>query len=454
MRICVLFVLFGLMQSRTAGSAVSVTSLGAQSNGTNPGATTAAFKTAFARFPKGYITVPKGTYLIDNSAGPLTISNFSGKLEFDRAAQLVFTTNTNGGLLFVGGSGAIITGLQATYATPPKVRNSPNEEIKFSGTANTVLMAAVSQNSPAAGILFYGSTNPTVTNATVINSLADGLSFSNCQNARVTNLVTLNTGDDGLSFLNFERYPNLTGGLAENIIITNSRTRGIAVVGQSNITVNGFQIRNTSSSGVLVDQDTYNNTRIPANVVIANGTIYNAGTLAPLVGNHYGVEYNSQQSVTFMNIAVIGSGNSGLSGIAPQGKVTVKNVTVDSPRSGNGFLFYQTQDVQVTGSVANNTPSYGFIFSRSARIVATDLMATNTSKTDPLKRAVWFEDAEMISASSINILSDAGMANVVGCHTNAGYSAASGSVKTINFKVNGPDPTRIDNSCQNVSFTP
>jgi polygalacturonase len=454
MRLFVVFLLVAVVQVSSAQSAVSVTSLGAHSDGTDSVATTIAFQRAFASEPKGEITVPPGTYLIDNSTGPLTIHNFSGKLIFQGAAQLVFANNTNGGLLFVGGAGAIITGLQATYATPPTVRNSPNEEIKFSGTTNTVLTGTVVQNSPAAGILFYDSVNPNVTNATVINSLADGLNFSNCQNAQVTDLRTQNTGDDGLAFVSYTRYPNLIGGLAQNIVITNSRARGIAVAGQSNVTVNEFQIHNTSSSGVLVAQDTFNGTRIPANVLIENGTIYNAGTLAPLVGNQYGIEFNAQASATFTNIAVFGSGSNGLSGTSPNGSVTVNNVTVNSPLSGLGFLFYQTQKVQVTRSSANNTRSYGFLSLQSDQVIVKGLTVTNAGLTDSLKRAVWFEDAQSILASSINIVSDAGMASVIGCYTGPGYPATSGSVEAVISSNGGARTTSIRNSCPNVTFSP
>ena len=449
-----LALLMALAQESRAPSVLSVTSLGASSDGTRSAATTDAFQRAFASNSKGGIIVPPGTYLIDNSAGPLTINNFGGQLTFQGAAQLVFTNNTKGGLEFVGGSGAIITGLRATYASPPTVRKSPNEEIKFSGTTNTVLTDTVVQDSPAAGILFYDSTNPSVTNATVLNTLADGLNFSNCQNARVTNLLTDNTGDDGLAFVNYASYPNRTGGLAQNIVITNSKARGIAVAGQSDVIVNGFRIQNTSSSGVLVAQDTASNTRIPAAVFIENGIISNAGTLAPLVGNQYGIEFNSQSSATFTNIAVFGSGNNGLSGTAPAGSVTVNNVTIDSPLQGLGFLFYQTQRVQVTGSTAHNTPSYGFLSLQSSQVLVAALTITNAGVTDPLKRAVWFEDAKVIQVSSMNVLSGAGMANVIGCYTGAGYSAASGSVKTINFHMDGGKGLSIESTYPSVTFTP
>jgi len=452
MTVFLLWLLLALHQACNTPSVVNVTSLGAHPDGTDAPGTTMAFHNAFASEPTGEIVIPPGHYLIDNSSGPLIISNFSGLLEFQGAAQLVFTNNANGGLLFVGGVGARIYGLRATYATPPTVRKSPNEEVKFSGTRNTFLTDTIVENSPAAGILFFDSVNPSVTNATVLNSLADGLNFSNCQNARVTNLITENTGDDGLAFVNYAQHPNLTGGLAQGIVITNSKARGIAVAGQSDVIVNGFEIHSTSSSGVLVAFDPANVTRVPANVFIENGAIYNAGTLPPLVGNQYGVEFNSQESATFSNIEVIASGDNGLSGTSPKGSVAVNNVTVDSPRKGLGFLFYRTQTVRMSSSAANATPSYGFLSLQSDRVVVVDLTVTNASTIDPLKRALWFEDTHAILASSISIVSDGTTANVIGCRVNRGHAASSGSVKTINFSSDSDRLLSIDNGCQNVVF--
>jgi Right handed beta helix region len=452
---CLLWFLLTATSGCWSQTVVRVTDLGARPDGSNAAATTAAFQQAFTNNPKGQIQVPPGSYLLDNSKGPLVVNNFSGELQFEGAAQLVFTTNTNGGMLFEGGTGAIITGLHATYASPPTTRASPNEEIKFSGTTGTILTNVTVENSPAAGILFYDSVNPSVTNATVLNSLADGLNFSNCQNARVVNLLTQNTGDDGLSFINYAQYPDLIGGLAQNVTVINSRARGIAVAGQSNITVSGFQIQNTSSSGVLVAQDAAHDTRIPANVLVANGAIYGAGTLAPVVGNQYGIEFNSQKNVTFENIRVVGSGNTGLSGTAPNGRVSVSNISVDSPRSGNGFLFYRTQNVQIANSSANNTSSYGFAFFQSKQVIANGLIAIHASVADPLRRAVWFEDVERVLASVINVVSDPREANSIGCHTDSGYQPTSGVVKLINSEISGvPAVLSIQNTCPSVNFIP
>jgi hypothetical protein len=269
-----------------------------------------------------------------------------------------------------------------------------------------------------------------------MDSLADGLHFANCQDPQVTNLTTLNTGDDGLAFVNYAIYPNNSGGLAQNIKVQNSKARGITVMGQSNVMVSEFQIQTTSGSGVLVAQDLAFNTRIPAGVRIQNGTIQGAGTLGPLGGNQFGIEFNSQVDVTFSNITVLDSASTGLSGTAPKGSVTVNNVKVQSPRNGGGFLFYQTSSVQISDSIAQNTPSYGFLFLQSPQVVAQGLTAINTALSDTLRRAIWFENGRSILATDLKIVSATGAANVVGAYQGSGYTQ-SGAIKGITAAITG-----------------
>jgi hypothetical protein len=431
---------------------VSVVALGAHSDGTNAAATTAAFRSAFATYSSSEIIVPPGTYLIDNSSGALLINNFSGQLEFEGSAQLVFTTNSMGGLFFESGTGARIDGLHATYSVAPTVRASPNEQIKFSDTTDTTLTNTIVQNSPAAGVLFYNSIRPKVVNLTVLNSLADGLHFANCQDPQVTNLTTVNTGDDALAFLNYAIYPNNSGGFAENIKITNSHSRGISILGQSNVTISNFQIQATSSSGVLVAQDTAYNTRVPAGVKVQNGSVTSAGTLAPLAGNQYGVEYNSQSDATFSNITITDSGSNGLSGVALAGSVIANGVKVVAPRSGVGFLFYQTASAQVQNSTSQNTPSDGFLFLQSPQVIAQGLTAINAAQTDTLRRAIWFEDGQSILATDLKIVSAAGGAYIVGAYQASGY-ANTGSIKGITASITGAT-LAIQNNSSKLTITP
>ncbi|MGA8595672.1 MAG: right-handed parallel beta-helix repeat-containing protein [Bryobacteraceae bacterium] len=380
---------------------VRVTALGALSDGTNAAATTAAFRSAFVAGSSSQIVVPPGTYLINNSTGPLIAADFNGELRFESGAKLAFTSSEKSGLLFLRGTGARIEGLRADYVREPSFRHSPQEQLKFSDTTDTLLTDTVVKHSPAAGILFFNCMRPKVINAQVIGSLADGLHFANCQDADVDRLTTENTGDDGLAFLNYAAYPNKTGGRARNILIRNSMARGIAVVGQSRVVISGFTIENTASSGILCDQDKTFRTRIPADVRFENGRILGAGTLARSPGSLYGIEFNSQANCDFLNITVVGSQGAGVSGTAPAGSATLRNIRVEQPHSGGGFNFYRTALVDISSSTASDIPSYGFVFNRCARVIAHDLFAISTSMRDPLRRAIWFENGQFLKATHL-----------------------------------------------------
>ena len=380
-----------------------VTELGAKPDGTDVTQTTAAFLSAFSRSPSGRIRVPAGRYLIDNSKGPLTVVDFGGELRFEKGAQVVFTDNSLSGFLFVGGSGARISGFRADYLSPPRRRNSPQEQLKFSDTIDTVLSDTVVEHSPAAGILFYNCVRPRVFHATVLHSLADGLHFANCQDAEVADLTTSDTGDDGLAFLNYARYPDKQGGRASNIHVLNSHTRGITVVGQSHVTISDFTINNTCVSGILCARDRSFDTRIPRNVRFTDGRISNAGVLGPAAGNKYGIEFNEQLDCEFSRITVIRPAFNGLSGTAPNGRVAISDVRVQDVRSGSGFHFYRTEEVDIVNSASVRTPSYGFMFNHCARVHVSRLFALDSSETDPLRRAVWFENGGIITASQLTI---------------------------------------------------
>ncbi len=388
------------------GQTINVLDLGARSDGQNTGSTTSAFRTAFQRATQGQIRVPSGRYAIDNSAGPFIVHGFSGELLFEGGATLVFTDPQNGGIWFEGGTGARIRCLHVTYAIAPTIRNSPQEAVKFSGTVDTLLTDPWIDRSPAAGILFYDSIRPRVVNATVQNTMADGLHFANSQDARVTGLTAINTGDDGLAFVNYSQYTDRNGSAAANIIVRQSHARGITVVGTSDVLITNFLIDGTSSSGILCGQDQSYNTRASDRVQFSNGIVRNAGTVLPLAGNGYGIEFNRQKSCSFSNIEIVDAAGRGVGGFAPDGTVRVDNVTVKGNLRDEGFSFARTGVVEVSNSVVENSPSYGFFFGQNARVLVKGISAINSSTANALGRAIWFENNERVFANDMTVIDD------------------------------------------------
>lgn len=380
---------------------VDVTQLGAKADGTNATVTTAAFRQAFQLAASGTMLVPAGTYLLDNSDGPVIVKDFSGDLRFSTMATLQFTANTHGGLWFLGGNKARIYGLRAGYLSPPLVRVSSEEAIKFDGTTDTLVTDVNIENSPAAGVLFFNSIRPRVVNALIQHTRADGLHFANCQDAEVFNLSTAGTGDDGLAFVNYLSSPDRTGGLAKNITVRNSAARGISVVGQSLVRISGFLIENTSSSGVLCGEDSFWKTRIPTGVRFSYGQIRAAGRLKPTIGNTFGIEVHNG-TCAFSEIEVTGSADRGVSALGLAHTLAMTNVRVKANLVGDAFNI-QVNRADISNARAEHSPGYGFFFGDCSSVFASRLTTLNVSANNPLHRAIWFENVREIRATDMTI---------------------------------------------------
>ncbi len=385
-------------------TSVTVTSYGAFPDGTHPAQTTAAFKNAFSENPSAQIIVPPGVYAIDNSSGALMVTNFTGELRFQGQAQMVFNTPGRGGLWFSGGAGAHIYRLRMTYSQPPSVRVNNEEALKFLNTTDTLLSDVSITYSPASAVLFFQCVRPKVMNAVVRQPLADGTQFANSQDPQIVNFSADHPGDDGLSFVNYANFSDSSGGTAENITVTGSAAHGISVLGQSNVVVSGFVINGTSASGLLCGADPAYNTRASAGVRLAHGIIQNAGTVAPVGTNRYGIEFSLQSSCTFSDIEVQGSAGRGVGGMAPSGRVRLSGIRVSGNLSGEAFNFYQTQLVEVSDSTADTSPDVGFYFNQCNTVVANNLTTINVSRTNPLARAIWFDSDHLISGSNFSIV--------------------------------------------------
>src|SRR5579883_1608147 len=264
---------------------------------------------------------PTGDYRIDNSAGPLVIANFSGKLQFNPGARLVCTNANNMCVQFTFGSPKI-DGINIAYTSPATYRTDNAVGLFFYQGSDQQLTHATVTGSGGPAIQFQESVRPSASNITISNGMADGLDFFNCQNAVVTNLQTETTGDDGLAFVNYSRYQDYNGGTANNIRVNNSNARGITINGASNVTVSGFSISNTTNAGVMCNTDTYYATRTGNNNLFTSGIVVSPGTYRPswssrpngINGLPFGIEWSmpaNQGSCTFQNIVVSGvTGNS------------------------------------------------------------------------------------------------------------------------------------------------
>jgi hypothetical protein len=200
------------------------------------------------------VMLPPGTYYLDNAVSKpfIEVRGYCGTFTMQEGAQIRFVDPEGGGVKFSGGTGAEFYNWTSYH--PATVRDPLDDAIGFFGTTNTLINGAEIDGAGAAGILLWETTRSTVQNTYVHHTMADGIHCANAQDCNVINTETYWTGDDGIAWV---RYAGLagngkTGGYANFVTSTESAARGISVVGQSNVRVDNFTIRNSWSGGVHV----------------------------------------------------------------------------------------------------------------------------------------------------------------------------------------------------------
>lgn len=376
------------------------------------------------------VKFPAGDYLIDNSGSYIVIMNFSGILTMESGARFVFTDNTTRGLMFGGGTGARFYGLRTTFKVAPAERIIPQDVILFDRSVETTVRDARIDGSASCGLLFWQCVRPSIYGAEINNTMADGVHFANCQDARADNVRTENTGDDGLAFVSYGGGPDNTGGLATNITVMNSGTRGITVLGQRDVTIDGFKVDTTYSSGVLVAEDPAYNTRVPSGVQYINGVIANAGKGSrgngTGSGNKFGVEYWNAESATFRDIKVISPATRGVSGSASNGKIRLIGVQAHDAME-QGFSL-SADDLYMEGLLAKGARGVGIGIVSSRRVTYRTLRSVSTSRSNDTYRAFNIENNGYVDGDQLEVVDK--QAKPTG-YTVSTYGRQEGSLGTI-----------------------
>lgn len=359
-----------------------------------------------------------GQYRLDNGPGALNIPGFSGELRMNFGSGFVFTDNTKAGLYFFGGSGAIFRRLNTSFAVLPPRRVIPQECVKFEDSVFPRLYDTVIVGSASVGLIFYFCDRPGVYGATIRDTRADGLHFANCQDAYADNVRTENTGDDGVAFLNYGDSVDYYGGQATNLTVINSGTRGITVVGQRDVVIDGFEVDGSFAAGILVGYEEPYTTRVPRNVLFKNGTIRRAGKAPEGNGGGQPIPagilcYIVGSSIRFINVSSEDGADDGVYVEArsfqrknPDGSYTPQppgSVYFDGVSLRNtpelGFHCFGGYITMVGGCAARETGKTGMWFEDCEEVRYGQLTAENTSKNSSLSRAFNFEENKLVGTA-------------------------------------------------------
>jgi hypothetical protein len=403
-RTFLLAVLPGLVATVTRPAAASVEPLGSSGGyvpapelgiaPANSGATNRANLVAALSNSAVSVLFPPGDYRIDNGGTDVVVADYAGELAMQSGARLLFTDNTRRGLVFRGGTGARLYGLATAFASPPASRQTAQECVTFDTSSDPYLENVRIDGSAAAGLLFWRCVRPTVSGATIANTMADGLHFANCRDGRADHITTVDTGDDGVAFVNYASGPANTGGLATDISVTRSKSRGVAVVGQSGVTVRDVTVDTTVGHGLYCAFEAAWNTRVPTDVRFERARVYRGGqwTAAAGGGSNSGLRVSDAGTVTLDAITVEEPGAHGA--FVSRSTATLRDVNVRSaPASGCNL---QGGTYVVERLVAEQTNGIGFTASNSDRVEYGTITLRNTARTHATHRAVNVENVAYV----------------------------------------------------------
>lgn len=376
-------------------ASVRVTDYGAFPDGSDPAATTAAFAQAFAAATNGKVIVPPGDYAIDNAKCALAVNNFTGELKFEGRARLVFQTPGQPGIAFNGGDGARIIGLHALYSVSTGSYTG-SSAIAFNNTSNTVVEQLDIDNSPGPGIYFNNAVDPKIMNATISGTAGEGVRCDNCRTPEFANISVTGSGNDGVLIWGGQGVNDRDGGHLSHIVVKSPTRKGISIVGQNHVTVAGFFVSNTGSSGLYCASESGTGT--------GDQILFQGGFVVSPVG--FGIEFKNMASCSVTNVEVNAAANHGVYASAPSGIINVQNVRVRGAQAGNGFQFCNVAQVRISESTAENTGAYGFFFDSVASVLATGLKTYNVSLTNSLHRAIWFQNSASVLAFNLTVMDD------------------------------------------------
>jgi hypothetical protein len=288
------------------------------------------------------VYIPSGTYMINNSVGPLVINNFSATLQLSSAAEIVCNTSDRPCMIFEGGKSPTFLGLHVSYTTLPiddcrSGNVAPCVTLLFDRQIGPVIQDTMVENAWAIGMSVNNTNNAVVTNTVIRNTTRDGLFLQDNQNITVRELTVSNSGDDCLGFHTTPVGDGRDGGSASRINCTAVRGGGIAFAGGTNLNVSEFVINGTSAQGIYLMSDASQGYLRPGNIMLSHGVIRNVGTVSdtiPRTGTQNGIQWwiNGGQNIgplQFSDIIIDSTNGYGVTGLNAQ-SATFTNVQVSN----------------------------------------------------------------------------------------------------------------------------
>jgi hypothetical protein len=403
-------------ESATGQGTVSVTSSPYNGKGDGVNNDGPAFQRALASGNSVY--VPSGTYLVDNSTGPLLINDFSATLQFDPLALVTCNTPNKACLIFAGGNAPTFLNLHVTYTSIPaddcRSGQSQCVTLMFDGQKNPTITGTKIINAWAIALSVNNTSNAQIVNTVIQHSTRDGLYLQDNDNVAVTSLTVTDSGDDCIGFHQTSAGAGRNGGSASGVNCIAIRGGGIAFAGGSNISVTDFVINGTSAQGIYIMSDPSQKFLVPGNITVSHGVVRGVGSVPDTirrVGTQHGIQYyinggSNIGALQFSNIIIDSTNGSGISGL------NADSVRISDVHVSNSGLDGTTSDASCAqlvwnGSVVITQSSVrGCYRSGISAIQNGSVSIDSTSVADAWKKGALESGAkayDLVSNNSINV---------------------------------------------------
>src|SRR6202000_55022 len=106
----------------------------------------------------------------------------------------------------------------------------------------------------------------------------------------------------------------------------------------------------------------------------------------------------------FSDIQITGSQYRAVAGTSPNGRIRLHDIRVLNNLTGDAFVVGNVGLLEIANCSSENRPGQVFSFDGVNMLFARDLKVVNASGQNGMNRAIWFENGNIVNASSLMVI--------------------------------------------------
>ena len=332
-----------------------------------------------------------GNYKFNNSAGPVLLTGWTGRIAADQGAYISCSDDTQPCFEVNSSTGVTISDLGFTYPSYTWVFTPPNrigaaQMLTVVNSSDVVLTNLDIHDGPSAAILIQQDDRVQIAGARMKHMGANGVLLTNSTNVLISHPFCDGIQDYCVELSGYDPFAGVASGTCGSIVTTGlisiNSFSGYLVNGCTDTSLSNFVISNTYSPAIVIGQDTGTTvTKWPYRALIGNGTINQAGYTAAVNPQAQGIWLflgNSPPSpidVSISNVLISNSKADGigvgtnLAGDPSAFELNLSNVTIDGTGTyGVGIRIAAAGHTHLNGVTIKHSFAYCLYTTSSASV--------------------------------------------------------------------------------------